>query len=100
LYGDSIASLRTVRDPVDLFINDSDHPPDYELLEYQTIEPKLSAQAIVLGDNANVTTALMLWSEKAERQFLFGKKNPWAIGTRAEASESPSLRKNRKTMRR
>ena len=76
LHGDSVASLRTLREPIDLFINDSDHSPNYELLEYQTIEPKLSAQAIVLGDNAHAASTLMVWSEKTERNFLFWKEDP------------------------
>ena len=76
MYGDSVARLRLLREPIDLFINDSDHSPGYELLEYETIEPKLSAQAIVLGDNAHATATLMLWSEKTERQFLFWKEEP------------------------
>src|SRR5690606_983731 len=37
LVGDSIASLKTLTDPIDLFINDSDHSADYEYAEYRSI---------------------------------------------------------------
>jgi predicted O-methyltransferase YrrM len=76
LYGDSIKSLRRLTHTIDLFINDSDHSANYELLEYQTIQGKLSTKAIVLGDNAHATTKLMEWSQETGRQFLFWREEP------------------------
>jgi hypothetical protein len=76
LYGDSLESLARFEREVDLFINDSDHSADYEAREYVCIEPKLSARSIILGDNAHATDALMDWSERSGRQFLFWSEKP------------------------
>jgi predicted O-methyltransferase YrrM len=78
LYGDSIASLKKLTGPVDLFINDSDHSAEYEYREYQTIKPLLSERAVVLGDNAHVNDMLLRFSEGAGRQFLFFHEQPRA----------------------
>jgi hypothetical protein len=76
LYGDSIESLRTLTDPIDLFINDSDHSAQYEAREYETIENKLSERAVVLGDNANITDELLKFAERSGRQFLYFAEEP------------------------
>jgi hypothetical protein len=76
LYGDSIESLKTLAETVDLFINDSDHSADYEYDEYKVIAPKLSAKAIVVGDNAHVTDKLALFSRENGRRFIFFKEEP------------------------
>jgi hypothetical protein len=76
LYGDSINSLKTITGPIDLFINDSDHSPDYEYREYQTVKDKLSPRALILGDNAHMTDALMRFSEETNREFLFFREEP------------------------
>jgi predicted O-methyltransferase YrrM len=75
-YGDSIESLKTLEGPIDLFINDSDHSAEYEAREYDTIEPKLSSGALVLGDNAHVTDKLLLFAEKTRRSFLYFQERP------------------------
>lgn len=71
LYGDSIETLRGFSETVDLFINDSDHSSDYERREYEIITPKLSSNAIVLGDNAHVTDNLYQFAERSDKRFLF-----------------------------
>ena len=76
LYGDSIASLQTVTDPVDLFINDSDHSADYEAREYEIIAPRLSAAAVIIGDNAHVTDKLAAFAESTGRRFVFFREQP------------------------
>lgn len=76
LYGDSIESLRSLVEPIDLFINDSDHSADYETREYETVRGKLSPGAIVLGDNAHVTTKLFEFSRRTGREFLFFQEEP------------------------
>jgi hypothetical protein len=66
-----------------LFINDSDHSAEYEGREYRVIAPKLSAQAIIVGDNAHVTDELMKFSREIDRQFLFLREEPvnhWYLG--------------------
>jgi len=76
LYGDSVESLRALKQPVDLFINDSDHSADYEALEYETIAGKLSSGAVILGDNSHVTDKLMRFSTSQNRNFLFWQEEP------------------------
>ena len=76
LYGDSIESLKTITDPIDFFINDSDHSSDYERREYETIAGKLSDRAIILGDNAHVTPEVYNFARKSGRKFLYFQERP------------------------
>jgi hypothetical protein len=76
LYGDSIESLRTLVDPVDLFINDSEHSAEYELAEYREIEAKLSPVGIVLGDNSCSTDSLAVFARETGRRFLYFAEQP------------------------
>jgi hypothetical protein len=76
LYGDSIESLSSLTDSIDLFINDSDHSQDYEAREYQVIHSKLSENAIILADNAHATDALFDYSLRENKKFLFFKEQP------------------------
>ncbi|MGZ8216732.1 class I SAM-dependent methyltransferase [Methylomagnum sp.] len=97
LYGDSVASLTALNAMIDLFINDSDHSAEYEALEYQTIRDKLSADALVLGDNAHVTDTLLDFANDSGRHFLFFAERPlshWYPGAGigiAFKSKQPSL---------
>jgi len=76
LYGDSIESLRKFDKKIDLFINDSDHSAEYEYNEYLTIQNKLSANAVILGDNSHYSDKLYKFSLENGRQFLFFKEEP------------------------
>ena len=76
LYGDSINSLKQLNESVDIFINDSDHSGEYEKLEYETINSKLSANALILGDNSHATNSLHTFSQSTERKFIFFKEIP------------------------
>jgi predicted O-methyltransferase YrrM len=78
LVGDSIESLRKLDEPIDLFINDSDHSADYEYREYQEIRSKLSPGALILGDNSHYTDRLARFSEESSRSFLFFGEKPQA----------------------
>ncbi len=83
LYGNSIESLQALAPTVDLFINDSDHSPEYEAREYRTIAPKLSERAIIIGDNAHITDELLKFSRETSRRFLFFREEPanhWYLG--------------------
>jgi hypothetical protein len=83
LYGDSIESLASLRETVDIFINDSDHSAEYEGREYRVISPKLSERAVIVGDNAHVTDELLKFSSEVGRQFLFFREEPadhWYLG--------------------
>jgi len=78
LYGDSIESLKTLDEKIDLFINDSDHSADYEFREYETIGPRLAPNAVILGDNSHTNDKLACYSEQSGRQYLFFKEEPLA----------------------
>ncbi len=83
LYGDSIESLNDFAQPIDLFINDSDHSAEYEALEYEAIASKMSANGLILGDNCEVTTKLFAFAEATNRRFLFFREEPakhWFVG--------------------
>jgi len=76
LYGDSLESLGTLNETIDLFINDSDHSESYELAEYELIKTKISPTAIMLGDNSHVTSALAEFSVREKRGFVFLSEEP------------------------
>jgi hypothetical protein len=76
LYGDAIESLKAFSQPIDLFINDSDHSADYEYQEYRTIMGKLSPGSVVLGDNSHCTNKLSLFSDETNRDFIFFREDP------------------------
>lgn len=83
LYGDSIESLKNFSEKIDVFINDSDHSPEYEYEEYRTIRDKLSNDGIILGDNSHVTNSLSKFSKEAARSFIFFSEKPenhWSPG--------------------
>ena len=98
-YGDSIESLKTIGEPVDIFINDSDHSASYEAEEYAEIAERLAPCSLVLGDNSHVTTALCDWAEASGRPYLFFKEEPadhWypgaGIGISPSSVPIPSLK--------
>ncbi len=76
IFGDAIGSLKAFDRPIDLFINDSDHRTEYEASEYDTIEDKLSAQAVILGDNSHESKALANFSARTGREYGFFQERP------------------------
>lgn len=76
MYGDSIASLRTLIDPIGLYINDSDHSADYEAREYEAIKPLLTESSYIIGDNAHVTDELRKFCVATGRTFNFFQEKP------------------------
>ena len=76
LYGDSIASLRALDACIGIFINDSDHSPEYEYAEYKCVERKLAEDAIILGDNSHASDSLMRFADETGRRFLFFREEP------------------------
>lgn len=76
MYGDSIESLRKFDRVIDIFINDSDHSPDYEYREYLTIRDRLGEGAIILGDNSHASDRLARFSRENHRKFLFFQEVP------------------------
>jgi len=76
IYGDAVAVLKAFSQPVDLFINDSDHSPSYEAAEYQAVGAKLREKAIILSDNAHKTAELLKFANQTGRRFLFFQEKP------------------------
>ena len=68
---DSILTLKKFPDPVDIFIHDSDHSPDYEWSEFMAIAPRLHQDSIILSDNSQQTSKLLEFAAVIERSFLF-----------------------------
>jgi hypothetical protein len=66
MYGDSIQSLQKIESTINLFINDSDHNPDYELREYETVMKSLAKDFVILGDNSHVSSSLLYYFFRAE----------------------------------
>ena len=82
-YGDSIETLKTVDEPIDLFINDSDHSHEYEAREYDTVEAKLHDESVILGDNAHASLSLSKFAARTNRIFTMVPeypKNHWYKG--------------------
>jgi hypothetical protein len=76
IYGDSIQTLKSLTSEVDLFVNDSDHSPDYEFNEYLEIKNKIHSKSILLGDNSHVSEKLLQFSKLTERKFLYFSEDP------------------------
>jgi hypothetical protein len=101
VVGDSLDVLARLDGPVDLFIHDSDHSPEYEGAEFVAVSPHLSAAALVISDNAYVTHQLSSWAEQSGWSYLFFDERPdghWypgdgigvAMGSRAGADNARS----------
>jgi predicted O-methyltransferase YrrM len=76
IYGDAIQTLEQFQEPIDLYISDSDHSSEYEYREYQTVHPKLSERAIILGDNCHASDALLRFSLETSRSFFYFQEHP------------------------
>ena len=76
MYGDSIESLGKIGQSIDVFINDSDHSVAYERAEYETIETKLAADAVLIADNAHTNDELMRFAGRTDRHFSFFAEKP------------------------
>jgi predicted O-methyltransferase YrrM len=76
VIGDSIAFLRSLDRPVDLFIHDSDHSEVHERAELDLVAPWLSESALVLSDNAHVTACLLRFAGDSGRNFGFFAEQP------------------------
>ena len=74
--GDSLASLKAMTEPVDLFLHDSWHSRDHELAEYEAVAPRLTEGAVVLSDNSHVMDALPAWAEQTGRRFHYFAEEP------------------------
>lgn len=83
LVGDSLRVLSAFNQPIDMFVNDSDHSPRHEEAEYEAVSTKLTPDSIIVGDNAERTTKLLEFAERTGRRFLFFReesKEHWYPG--------------------
>lgn len=86
-FGDSPATLLKQTDPLDLFINDSDHRHEYDKQEYQTSEKFSSQRAVVFGDNSHVFESLREWSRICGRPYAVLQEKPETHGFPVLVSE-------------
>lgn len=76
VLGDSIGSIVGLDRPVDVFLHDSDHSVAHERREFEAIEPRLAAGALLLTDNVTVTNVLAEHAERTGRRFLAYRETP------------------------
>ena len=74
--GDSILRIGELDQGVDLFLHDSDHSASHERLEFDAILPHLNPGAILMSDNAHVTSVLSDWAQEHQKRFLFFAEEP------------------------
>jgi predicted O-methyltransferase YrrM len=81
--GDSVASIRALSTPVDVFLHDSDHSAAHEQAEFEAVEPKLAPGGLLLTDNVTSTNVLCRYAEASGRRFLAFTERParhWYAG--------------------
>ncbi len=76
LIGDSVESLKRFSQPVDVFLHDSDHRPEYEWAEFLAIEPRLHPWSIVLSDNSQQSPKLREFAARLGQSFLYFQDTP------------------------
>lgn len=76
VIGDSLQTIPAVDAPVDLFIHDSWHSAEHESAEFELIAPALTADAVLLTDNAAETDVLAEIAERTGRRFLYFQEVP------------------------
>jgi predicted O-methyltransferase YrrM len=95
LIGDSVESLKQFAEPVDVFLHDSDHRPEYEWAEFIAIEPRLHPESIVLSDNSQQSSKLREFAARVGRAFLYFQDTPrdhWWPGDGIGAAFTPGHR--------
>jgi predicted O-methyltransferase YrrM len=76
VVGDSLATLRGMEQPVDMFLHDSDHSSEHERAEFAAVEERLAPGALLLTDNVTVTNVLPRHAEATGRRFLAFTERP------------------------
>lgn len=72
---DSLVALQGICD-IDVFIHDSNHTAEHEASELALASTRLAPGAVVLSDNAHVTSVLANFAESTGRRFLFFDERP------------------------
>lgn len=95
LLGDSVESLKRFQEPVDIFIHDSDHRPEYEWAEFMAIERRLLPASLVLSDNSEQTLKLFEFAQRLGKAFLYFQDSPrdhWWKGDGIGAAFVPGVK--------
>jgi len=95
LLGDSVEHLKKFPEPVDIFLHDSDHRPEYEWAEFLAIEPRLHPGSIVMSDNSQQTSKMLEFAERIGKSFLYFQDQPkdhWWPGDGIGAAFVPGVR--------
>jgi hypothetical protein len=83
VVGDSVAAIRSLATPVDMFLHDSDHSAAHERAELRAVADRLAPGALLLSDNATHTRVLPSYAEETGRRFLAFTERParhWFAG--------------------
>lgn len=95
LLGDSVETLKKFTEPVDIFLHDSDHRPDYEWAEFTAIEPRLHRGSIVMSDNSQQTPKMREFAARVGKSFLYFQDQPrdhWWPGDGIGAAFVPGVK--------
>ena len=76
LLGDSVENLGKFGEPVDIFLHDSDHRPEYEWAEFIAIEPRFHAGSIVMSDNSQQSPKMREFAARVGKSFLYFQDAP------------------------
>ncbi|MEY2409029.1 MAG: hypothetical protein QOF48_1699 [Verrucomicrobiota bacterium] len=95
LLGDSVESLKNFAEPVDIFLHDSDHRPEYEWAEFTAIEPRLHPRSIVMSDNSQQSSKMREFAARLRKNYLYFQdvpENHWWPGDGIGAAFTPGVR--------
>lgn len=76
IVGDSITELKKIAGPIDIFISDSDHSPNYERNEFEIVLKKMGADSIIISDNSHASSELAKFSKAQNRLFHIFREEP------------------------
>lgn len=95
LLGDSVETLKKFPEPVDIFLHDSDHRPEYEWAEFIAVEPRLHAASIVMSDNSQQSPKMLEFAERIGKSYLYFQDQPadhWWPGDGIGAAFVPGVK--------
>ena len=95
LLGDSVETLKKFAEPVDIFLHDSDHRPEYEWAEFTAIEPRLHKDSIVMSDNSQQSPKLREFAARLGKSYLYFQDQPkghWWPGDGIGAAFTPGVK--------
>lgn len=93
--GDSVETLKKFKEPVDIFLHDSDHRPEYEWAEFLAITSCLHPSSLVLSDNSQQTSKLFEFAQTQGKSFLYfqdAPKDHWWPGDGIGAAFVPGIK--------